>query len=167
MSEQLTNTDFSVPPEQDFDTVGYQGSMQQILKQNIGNYVTVDFLIGTDTLVAKQGVLYDVGSQFMVLYDDINLRYEVCDIFAVKFVTFLLPGYRPGQIPSSVVEQLFRDAQRSPETEDPARTPAAVPVMAPVTPRQAAYAHAVRGPYQSSAQRRSSSASSITSMPSV
>lgn len=94
---------FVTPPKQDFDTVGFQGSMQQILQENIGNYVIVDFLTGTDNLISKQGILYNVSSQFLVLYDDINLRYVVCDIFTVKFVTFLLPGYRPGQVPSSVL----------------------------------------------------------------
>lgn len=163
MSEQTTNADFSTPPAQDFDTVGFQGSMQQILQQNIGNYVIVDFLIGTSTQVSKQGVLYAVGSQFMVLYDDINLRYEVCDIFSVKFVTFLLPGYRPGQLPSSVVEQLIRDAQRPAQDEPP---PAAQTTFAPITPAQAAYAHAARRVDQTP-QRRSSSASSMTSIPNV
>ena len=147
MSEIKIDEDFSVPPKQDFDTVGFQGSMQQILQQNIGNYVTVDFLIGTNTVVTKQGVLYAVGSQFMVLYDDINLRYEVCDIFAVKFVTFLLPGYRPGQIPSSVVEQLIERALTS---ETPTQTPAQEQPSTPqqpapaITPAQAAFAHAMR-----------------------
>lgn len=95
---------FVVPPKQDFDTVGFQGSMQQVLQENVGNYVIVDFLTGSDTIVSKQGILYSVSSQFLVLYDDINLRYVVCDIFSVKFVTFLLPGYRPGQVPSSILE---------------------------------------------------------------
>lgn len=151
MSETTTNSEFTVPAKQDFNTVGYDGSMQQILQDNIGNYVTVEFLIGTNTLVTKQGVLYAVGSQYMVLYDDINLRYEVCDIFTVKFVTFLLPGYRPGQIPSSVVEQLIERAEASqpsgvqtPAAEPaPVQEPAAVPVMA-MTPGQAALAHTLR-----------------------
>ena len=99
MSE-MTNESFNVPPEQDFNTESFQGSMQQVLQDNVGNYVLVEFLIGTNQLVTRQGLLYSVASQFLVLYDEIEARYIVCDIFSVKFVTFLLPGYRPGQIPA-------------------------------------------------------------------
>lgn len=110
MSETVNNGSFTVPPPQDFDTVGFQGSLQQILQENIGNYVIVDFLIGTGNLESRQGVLYDVASQFLVLFDDINLRYVVCDIFSVKFVTFLLPGYRPGQVRQAALEELREQA---------------------------------------------------------
>ena len=111
MSEMMNNNGgFTVPPPQDFDTVGFQGSLQQILQENIGNYVIVDFLIGTGNLDSRQGVLYDVASQFLVLFDDINLRYVVCDIFSVKFVTFLLPGYRPGQVRQAALEELREQA---------------------------------------------------------
>lgn len=101
MSEIPANNGFNVPPDQDFDTVSFQGSMQQVLQENIGNYVIVEFLIGTNNLISRQGILYNVATQFIVLYDEIESRYVVCDIFSVKFVTFLLPGYRPGQIPST------------------------------------------------------------------
>lgn len=101
MSESLVNANgFSVPPDQDFNTVGFQGSMQQVLQENIGNYVIVDFLIGTNGLTSRQGILYSVATQFLVLFDEFESRYIVCDIFSVKFVTFLLPGYRPGQVPA-------------------------------------------------------------------
>lgn len=101
MSEQETmqaQQQLQVPPTQNFDTASFQGSMQEVLQENIGNYVLVDFLIGTGNLISRQGFLYYVGTQFIVLYDSLNLRYVVCDIFSIKFVTFLLPGYQPGQI---------------------------------------------------------------------
>lgn len=101
MSEQetmQTQQQLQVPPTQNFDTASFQGSMQEVLQENIGNYVLVDFLIGTGNLISRQGFLYYVGTQFIVLYDSLNLRYVVCDIFSIKFVTFLLPGYQPGQI---------------------------------------------------------------------
>ena len=149
MSEILPTHEFTVPPSQDFDTAGYNGSMQQILQQNIGNYVTVDFLIGTNTTITKQGVLYAVGSQYMVLYDDLSLRYTVCDIFTVKFVTFLLPGFRPGQVPAALVEQLIERAALQ-NAAQPASEASPVPEAQPtqsaaaspsVTPAQAAFAH--------------------------
>ena len=153
MSEMMTNNGFTVPPAQDFDTVGFQGSLQQILQENIGNYVIVDFLIGTGNLETRQGVLYDVASQFLVLFDDINLRYVVCDIFSVKFVTFLLPGYRPGQVRQAALEELREQAaegnldttgadvigrqSQSTSNVNAAETMARMPL----TTAQAAYAH--------------------------
>ncbi|MCH5286846.1 MAG: hypothetical protein J1E43_05465 [Christensenellaceae bacterium] len=120
MSEMVNNDRFSVPPPQDFDTVGFQGSMQQVLQENIGSYVIVDFLIGTGNLDTRQGVLYTVASQFLVLFDDINLRYIVCDIFSVKFVTFLLPGYRPGQVRETALEDLVANQARANEIAESA-----------------------------------------------
>lgn len=121
---------FQVPAEQEFDTVGLQGSMQEILQDNIGSYVTVDFLIGTQNMVSKDGLLYSVGTQFIVLYEDVSKEYIVCDIFAIKFVTFYLPGYRPGQVPS----------ETTPATE----TSAPVQTETAPTAAQAAYAHVLK-----------------------
>lgn len=135
MSEMTMNGNFNVPPEQDFDTLGFQGSMQQVLQENIGSFVIVEFLIGTGNLISRQGVLYSVSTQYLVLYDEFENRYVVCDIFSVKFVTFLVPGYRPGQIP-------LEDNPAASEM-----TPAAEPSSSAGgfrTPAQAAYAHTVR-----------------------
>lgn len=157
MSEMNTNGGFITTPEQDFDTAAFQGSMQQVLQENVGSYVLVEFLIGTGNLETRQGILYSVASQFLVLFDDINLRYIVCDIFAVKFVTFLLVGYRPGQVPSAALlqeEEAIRQeaanqgspSSGAPEGDTrgdaaPTFARAAAPVM---TPSQAAYTYAVR-----------------------
>ena len=74
---------------------GYVGSMQQILQQNTGNYVVCDFLIGTQTVVRKEGILYAVGVSFMVLYEVIQRRYIICDFYSLKFTTFYEPGTEP------------------------------------------------------------------------
>lgn len=84
-------------PQQNFDTPEMQGSMQMVLSHNIGEYVLVEFLIGTERLMRKQGILYHVGTSYITLYDDQNNVFIVCDIFSVKFVYFYFPGQRPGQ----------------------------------------------------------------------
>ena len=71
------------------------GSMQRILAQNVGEYVVIEFLIGTGQIMRKQGLLYNVATSFVVLYDDAVTNFIVCDIFSVKFVYFYLPGERP------------------------------------------------------------------------
>lgn len=131
MSETTLNGGFNVPPDQDFDTISFQGSMQQVLQENIGNYVIVEFLIGTGSLISRQGILYNVASQFLVLYDEFEARYVVCDIFSVKFVTFLLPGYNGSGRPVPYGGSSDTPAVQAQET-------------AAMTPAQAALAHTVR-----------------------
>lgn len=135
MSEMpVQNNSFSVPPDQDFNTLSFQGSMQQVLAENVGKYVIVEFLIGTGSLTSRQGMLYYVGSQFLVLYDEFESRFVVCDIFSVKFVTFL-EG---------------RSATTYPTLDQTAVQGTSINVDTPAveagafTPSQAAYAHATR-----------------------
>lgn len=86
---------FTSPPQPSFDNEEMRGSMQQILGQNVGEYVVVEFLIGTSMIMRKQGILYHVGVSYVTLYDDQTKIFIVCDIFSVKFVHFYLPGDRP------------------------------------------------------------------------
>ena len=114
-----------VPAEPSFDNAAFQGSLQQLLQDNIGAFVTIEFLIGTSSMVTRQGLLYAVGTSYVVLYDDVSQQYTVCDLFAIKFVTFYLPGYRPGQVTMNGAEE---------ETQ-------AAPTFAAAPYAQAAYAH--------------------------
>lgn len=86
---------FNHPPQPTFDSEEMRGSMQAILSQNIGQYVVVEFLIGTQEIIRKQGMLYFVGRNFVTLYDEAVNNFIVCDIFSVKFVYFYMPGDRP------------------------------------------------------------------------
>lgn len=87
--------DFNTPPQQVFDSPEMIGSMQSILSKNIGEYVVIEFLIGTAQIMRKQGLLYFVGTSFVTLYDDMEKNFIVCDIFSIKFVYFYFPGDRP------------------------------------------------------------------------
>ena len=73
----------------------YPGSWQQVLRNNEGQYCIIDFLIGTENLVRKEGILYDVGGSFIVLYEPRSGNYVVCDLYAIKFVTFAGSGITP------------------------------------------------------------------------
>ena len=81
--------------QENFDTPTMQGTMQQVLSDNLGRYVVVDFLVGVDTIARRVGILESVGRSFLVLYEEISDSYQVCDIFSVKFVSFFPPGFRP------------------------------------------------------------------------
>ena len=64
------------------------GSLQETLADNIGYYVEIDFLIGTSNIVTRGGILYAVGVNYVTLYQDLEDRYVMCDLYSVKFVTF-------------------------------------------------------------------------------
>ena len=93
-----TQTGITTPPVQNFNTPAMEGSMQQFLADNIGQYVVVEFLIGTNELTTKAGVLYAVGTSVLTLYQELTQTYVTCDMFSIKFVTFYLPGHRPWQV---------------------------------------------------------------------
>ena len=86
---------FNSPPQRSFDTEEMIGSMQYILAENIGQFVVIEFLIGTEQIVRKQGMLYHVGRSYVTLYDEAANNFIVCDVFSVKFVYFYMPGDRP------------------------------------------------------------------------
>ena len=93
--------------------------------------------MGTSVLETRQGFLYSVASQYVVLYDEINKHYVVCDIFSIKFVTFLLPNYRPGQVPAT-------DSQTAENGGTGAEGGDAATASSYVSPSQAAYTYATR-----------------------
>lgn len=57
------------------------------LRNYIGRLMKVEFLIGTNGLQDRIGILLEVGASYIVLksVQDNNLLY--CDIFSIKFVT--------------------------------------------------------------------------------
>ena len=57
------------------------------LREQIGKLMRVEFLIGTNNLTDRVGILEDVGASYILLrpIESNNLVY--CDIYAIKFVT--------------------------------------------------------------------------------
>lgn len=80
---------FTVPSGIGYDA--YQGSIQQILRDNIGQFVDVEFLIGSGSLVTRSGRLNNVGVSYIVLYEVAQDRYMICDLYSIKFVTIYNP----------------------------------------------------------------------------
>lgn len=85
---------FILPPPVNFDSFEMRGSIQKIMMENTGKFVVIDFLIGTETLVQKKGILYFVGEGYVVLYDVDKQTYTICDLYAIKFTTFFDAGER-------------------------------------------------------------------------
>ncbi len=64
------------------------------LKQQIGKIMRVEFLIGTNILTDKSGILEEVGASYILLRAVENDNIIFCDIYAIKFITII-----PGPIP--------------------------------------------------------------------
>ena len=60
------------------------------LREQIGKLMRVEFLIGTNNLTDRIGILEDVGASYILLssVESDNLTY--CDIYSIKFVTVIL-----------------------------------------------------------------------------
>ena len=93
-----------IPFNMSYDT--YQGSIQQVLRDNVGQYVEIEFLIGSENITTRYGVLKSVGSNYIIIQNITSKRNTICDIFAIKFVTV----YDPTQ---ANLEQFEREAQSS------------------------------------------------------
>ena len=66
----------------------YRGSIKSLLLRNLGNYVVATFLIGTQGTVSWEGVLYDVGNDYVAIYQSGRDQYIVCDLYSLKYVEF-------------------------------------------------------------------------------
>ena len=66
----------------------YQGSLKAMLQKYVGNYVVATFLVGTQNTTSWEGILYDVGNDYMTIYQEGRDRYIVSDIYSLKFIEF-------------------------------------------------------------------------------
>lgn len=57
------------------------------LRENIGKLMRVEFLIGTNNLMDRIGILVDVGASYILLRSLESNTITYCDIYSIKFVT--------------------------------------------------------------------------------
>ena len=57
------------------------------LREQIGKLIRVEFLIGTNNLVDRIGILEDVGASYILLRSLESDSLVYCDIYAIKFIT--------------------------------------------------------------------------------
>ena len=62
------------------------------LREQIGKLMRVEFLIGTNNLVDRIGILEDVGASYILLRSFENDSLVYCDIYAIKFITISTSG---------------------------------------------------------------------------
>lgn len=108
------NNSINTPTQGDsgiMDSPGLEGSFQQVLADNLGHYVQIDFLVGIQTLVRRSGIIYAVGRSFVVLYDETNRNFVMCDVFSAKFVAFFATRPAPGVLPNNPMGIMEVDAE--------------------------------------------------------
>ncbi len=66
----------------------YLASLRSLLMRNVGYFVVATFLMGGDQMITWQGILYSVGSDYLVIYQPDFERYVSCDLYSLKFVQF-------------------------------------------------------------------------------
>lgn len=108
------NNSINTPSQGDsgiMDSPGLEGSFQQVLADNLGHYVQIDFLVGVQTLVRRSGIIYAVGRSFVVLYDETNRNFVMCDVFSARFVAFFATRPAPGVLPNNPMGVMEVDAE--------------------------------------------------------
>ncbi|MGI6730885.1 MAG: hypothetical protein ACOX5F_03180 [Anaerovoracaceae bacterium] len=68
--------------------------LNEYLRSQIGEYVEVEFLIGTTNRVIVYGILQGVGFNYILLEDPIANTILACDFYTIKFVK-ILPSINP------------------------------------------------------------------------
>lgn len=66
----------------------YLGSWKALLSRYEGSYVVATFLVGTQNTVSWEGILYDVGNDYLTIYQEARDRYIVTDYYSLKFIEF-------------------------------------------------------------------------------
>lgn len=65
------------------------------LREQIGKLVRVEFLIGTNNLTDRTGILEDVGVSYILLRSIESGNLVYCDLYSIKFVNIAEYPYRP------------------------------------------------------------------------
>jgi len=61
---------------------------QGFLQTQIGRYVKVEFLIGVNMFVDREGILIRVGTDYIIIQESETDDYLLCDIYSIKFIRF-------------------------------------------------------------------------------
>ncbi|HEY8891285.1 MAG TPA: alginate lyase [Clostridium sp.] len=56
------------------------------LKTQIGKYIKIEFLIGSNIFIDREGVLQEVGISYIVIKESGTNDLVMCDIYSIKFV---------------------------------------------------------------------------------
>lgn len=82
-----------IPTEQNMpETLTNSIYTPAFLREQIGKLMRVEFLIGTNNLVDRIGILEQVGASYILLRSFENDSLVYCDIYSIKFITISTTG---------------------------------------------------------------------------
>lgn len=61
---------------------------QGFLQTQIGRHVKVEFLLGTNMLIDREGDLVKVGTDYIIIQETETDDYLLCDIYSIRFIRF-------------------------------------------------------------------------------
>ena len=73
--------------------INIEQNSPEILTKQIGRLMRVEFLIGTNNMVDRIGILEDVGASYILLRSFENDSLVYCDIYSIKFITISTTGF--------------------------------------------------------------------------
>lgn len=89
VSAQMTQPQQITPsPVAQSPTLTNPGYIQYFLTTMIGHRVRLELLIGTNTLVDRDGVIVEVGINYVNLRETLTGQLVMCDLYSIKFATF-------------------------------------------------------------------------------
>lgn len=81
----VTAEDLFLPYEVTRESLQY---LNGFIRTQIGRRVTIDFLLGSDTLTSKSGYLLAVAQNYLLLNELDTNDVTACDIYTMKFIRF-------------------------------------------------------------------------------
>lgn len=94
----LTKAPDSPPDQPPSGPEGGQG-MRQLLRGSLGQYLIGEFLAGDRQLIRREGVLTQVGEDYLLLHEEASNTQLLCPLGQLQFLTMLPPGQRPQERP--------------------------------------------------------------------
>ena len=95
-------------------------SWKSLMARNVGRSVIVSFLIGTQNTIVTHGILYEVGNDYIALYQPDEQSYISADLYSIRFVEFRPRSVRPIPCSNSSRKESGRSAARFPASSLPA-----------------------------------------------
>ena len=71
----------------DFQNEYSMQNLNDLMRTQVGRSASIQFLIGSNNLVEKSGIILAVGDDYILLNEDETGRILVCDFYNIRFVT--------------------------------------------------------------------------------
>lgn len=104
MSQNPAETVFQIPSDE------ANATLTRILQANVGLRAAAEFVIGTEEMVMRTGILISASPEYLVLQDPDSQISTVCDVRTLQFIRFF-----PAQ--SGALDEGAPPAQNAPSVQ--------------------------------------------------